>query len=123
MPLVFALAVALLAGYPVAGPGARGIAALFHGDLMQRAPICRARKWRGCRCLIGRGCLAEARRLLGRQGLLDGLLDQGLHVGGWRCGRRLWDSGLPCGRGLARLAEEVKVGLPLLCLVEVDSVG
>src|SRR5215813_15496068 len=102
-PLHFALAVALYTGYPVAVPGALGIAALFHGDLMQRAPICRARGRRGrWRCNVGGG-LAGAGGLLGCQGLLHGLLDQGLQVGGWRGGRRLWNSGLPCGRGLALL--------------------
>ena len=65
-----------------------------------------------------RGRLAVAGGLLCRQGLLHGLLDQGLHVGGWRRGRRLWDSGLPCRRGLALLAEGVEEGLPLPGLVE-----
>src|SRR2546425_1672306 len=37
---------------------------------------------------------AVARRLLGRQGLLHGLLDQGLRVGGGCGGWRLWDEGV-----------------------------
>jgi hypothetical protein len=53
-----------------------------------------------------------------RQGLLHGLLHERLQVGGWRGGRRLWDSGRPCGGGLALLAEGVKVGLSLPCLIE-----
>jgi hypothetical protein len=82
-PFVFALAGALCAGQPVAGPRARGMAALLHRHLMPRTPVWRTGGWRGGGCLAGRGRLAEARRLLGRQGLLHGLLDQGLHVGGW----------------------------------------
>src|SRR5437867_861428 len=39
---LLALAVALFAGYPVAGPGALDIAALLHRHLMQWAPVCRA---------------------------------------------------------------------------------
>jgi hypothetical protein len=53
--------------------------------------------------------MAMARALLGRQDLLDSLLDQGLQVSGWR-GGRLRDSSRPCGRGLTLLAEEVKGG-------------
>src|SRR5215471_6424287 len=113
MPFVFALAGALFAGHPVAVPGALGIAALFHRHLMQRAPVCRTGGWRGRGRHAVTGCLAGAGGLLGRQGLLHGLLDEGLRVGGWCEGLRLWGSGWPCERGLALLAAEVKVGLPL----------
>ncbi len=84
---------------------------------MPRAPVCWARGWRGRGRRTGGRRLAGAGGRLGRQGLLHGLLDAGLQVGGWR-GGRLWDSGRPCRRGRTLLAEEVKVGVPLSCLVD-----
>src|SRR5262249_29727040 len=80
---VLGLAGALFAGHPVAVSGALRIPALFHGALVQRAPVCRARRWRGrgSRAVTGRRTVAGG--LLCRQGLLHGLLDQGVYVGGW----------------------------------------
>ena len=105
---------------PVAVPGALGIAALFHGHLMQRAPVCRARRVaRPLAPVPLAGGLAGAGGLLGRQGLLHGLLDAG------PAGRRVaWrDGGCGTAVGPADAASRcwrrsVKVGLPLPCLVE-----